>query len=93
MSRHCQHSSTAKTCANFAYLLLASSACHELFNYEASQSYYDEVNILLLHVLYCPRMRFQLLPVKDCLFYCIFNVVNVWYGAQSVMNIFPCTEY
>jgi hypothetical protein len=40
MSRHCQHSSTAKTCAIFAYLLLACSECHELFNHEASQSKY-----------------------------------------------------
>jgi hypothetical protein len=38
MSRHCQHSSTARTCAIFAYLLLACSECHELFNHEASQS-------------------------------------------------------
>jgi hypothetical protein len=28
----------AKTCATFAYLLLACSECHELFNHEASQS-------------------------------------------------------
>jgi hypothetical protein len=38
MSRHCQHSSTARTCAIFAYLLLACSECHELFNHESSQS-------------------------------------------------------
>jgi hypothetical protein len=30
----------AKTCAIFAYLLLACSECHELFNHEASQSNY-----------------------------------------------------
>jgi hypothetical protein len=30
----------AKTCAMFAYLLLACSECHELFNHEASQSNY-----------------------------------------------------
>jgi cytochrome c553 len=30
----------AKTCAIFAYLLLACSECHELFNNEASQSNY-----------------------------------------------------
>jgi hypothetical protein len=40
MSRHCQHSLTARTCAIFAYLLLACSECHELFNHEASQSNY-----------------------------------------------------
>jgi hypothetical protein len=40
MSRHCQHSSTARTCAISAYLLLACSECHELFNHEASQSNY-----------------------------------------------------
>jgi hypothetical protein len=40
MSRHCQHSSTARTCAIFAYLLLACSECNELFNHEASQSNY-----------------------------------------------------
>jgi hypothetical protein len=40
MSRHCQHSSTARTCAIFAYLLLACSKCHEVFTYEASQSNY-----------------------------------------------------
>jgi hypothetical protein len=40
MSRHCQHSSTDRTCAIFAYLLLACSKCHELFNHEASQSNY-----------------------------------------------------
>jgi hypothetical protein len=40
MSRHCQHSSTARTCAIFAYLLLACSKCHELFNLEASQGNY-----------------------------------------------------
>jgi hypothetical protein len=40
MSRHCQHSSKARTCAIFAYLLLARSECHELFNHEASQSNY-----------------------------------------------------
>jgi hypothetical protein len=38
MSRHCQHSSTARTCAIFAYLILACSKCHEVFNHEASQS-------------------------------------------------------
>jgi hypothetical protein len=38
MSRHCQHSSTARTGAIFAYLLWACSECHELFNHEASQS-------------------------------------------------------
>jgi hypothetical protein len=31
------HSSKAKTCAIFAYLLLACSECHEPFNHEASQ--------------------------------------------------------
>jgi hypothetical protein len=41
MSRHCQHRSTARTCAIFAYLLLACSECHELFNHEASQSNYS----------------------------------------------------
>jgi hypothetical protein len=30
----------AKTCAIFAYLILACGECHELFNYEASQSNY-----------------------------------------------------
>jgi hypothetical protein len=40
MSRHYQHSSTARTCAIFAYLLLACSECHELFTHEASQSNY-----------------------------------------------------
>jgi hypothetical protein len=30
----------AKTCAIFAYLLLACSECHEIFNHEASQSNY-----------------------------------------------------
>jgi hypothetical protein len=40
MSQHCQHSSTARTCAIFAYLLLACSECHELFNDEVSQSNY-----------------------------------------------------
>jgi hypothetical protein len=40
MSRHCQHSSTARNCAIFAYLLLACSECLELFNHEASQSNY-----------------------------------------------------
>jgi hypothetical protein len=40
MSRHCQHSLTAKTCAIFAYLLLACSKCHEPFNHAASQSNY-----------------------------------------------------
>jgi hypothetical protein len=35
MSRHCQHSSTAKTCAIFAYFVLACSECREPFNYEA----------------------------------------------------------
>jgi hypothetical protein len=38
MSRHCQHSSTARTCAIFAYLILACSECHEVFNHEASHS-------------------------------------------------------
>jgi hypothetical protein len=38
MSRHCQHSSTARTFAIFACLLLACSECHELFNHEAPQS-------------------------------------------------------
>jgi hypothetical protein len=40
MSRHCQHRSTAKTCAIFAYLLLTCSKCHERFSHEASQSSY-----------------------------------------------------
>jgi hypothetical protein len=40
MSQHCQHSSTARTCAIFAYLLLACSECHELFNHEALQGKY-----------------------------------------------------
>jgi hypothetical protein len=40
MSRHCQHRSTARTCAIFAYLLLACSKCHEIFDHEASQSNY-----------------------------------------------------
>jgi hypothetical protein len=40
MSRHCKHSSTAETCAIFAYLLLACSECHEILNHEASQSNY-----------------------------------------------------
>jgi hypothetical protein len=40
MSRHCQHSSTARTCAIFACFLLACSKCHELFTHEASQSNY-----------------------------------------------------
>jgi hypothetical protein len=40
MSRRCQHILTARTCAIFAYLLLACSECHELFNHEASQSNY-----------------------------------------------------
>jgi hypothetical protein len=40
MSQHCKHSSTAKTCAIFPYLLLACSECHELFNHEASQGNY-----------------------------------------------------
>jgi hypothetical protein len=40
MSRHCKHRSTAKTCASFAYLLLACSECHERFNHGASQSKY-----------------------------------------------------
>jgi hypothetical protein len=30
----------AKTCAIFAYLLLACSECHEIFNHNASQSNY-----------------------------------------------------
>jgi hypothetical protein len=38
MSRHCQPILTARPCAIFAYLLLACSKCHELFNYEASKS-------------------------------------------------------
>jgi hypothetical protein len=37
MSRHCKQSSTAKSCAIFAYLLLACSKCHELLKNEASQ--------------------------------------------------------
>jgi hypothetical protein len=40
MSRHCQHSSTARTCAIVAYLLLACSKRHELLNHEASQRNY-----------------------------------------------------
>jgi hypothetical protein len=40
MRGHCQHSSTAKTCAIFAYLLLECSEYHELLNHEASQSSY-----------------------------------------------------
>jgi hypothetical protein len=40
MSQHCQHSSTARAYAIFAYLLLACSKCHDLFNHEASQSNY-----------------------------------------------------
>jgi hypothetical protein len=40
MSRYCLHISTAKTCAIVAYLLLACSECHALFNHEASQSNY-----------------------------------------------------
>jgi hypothetical protein len=40
MSRYCQHSSTARICAIFAYLLLACSECHEISNHEASQSNY-----------------------------------------------------
>jgi hypothetical protein len=36
MSQHCQHSSRAEPCAIFAYLVLACSECHELFNHEAS---------------------------------------------------------
>jgi hypothetical protein len=40
MSRHCQHSSTAKTFAIFSYLLLACSKYHELFNHGASLSNY-----------------------------------------------------
>jgi hypothetical protein len=34
MSRRCKHSSTAKTCAIFAYLLLACGKCHELCDHE-----------------------------------------------------------
>jgi hypothetical protein len=30
----------AKTCAIFAYLILACSECHKLFNHDASQSNY-----------------------------------------------------
>jgi hypothetical protein len=41
MSRHCKHSSVAKTCAIFAYLILACSECHELFNHELSQTNYN----------------------------------------------------
>jgi hypothetical protein len=40
MNRHCKHSSMAKTCAIFAYLILACSECHDLFNHETSQSMY-----------------------------------------------------
>jgi hypothetical protein len=40
MSRHCQHSSTAKSCAIFAYLLFAGSTCHEPFDHEAYQRNY-----------------------------------------------------
>jgi hypothetical protein len=40
MNRYCQHSSTARTCAIFAYLLLACSKSHERFSHEASQSNY-----------------------------------------------------
>jgi hypothetical protein len=40
MSWHCKHSSTAKTCAIFAYLLCARSECHDLLNHEALQSNY-----------------------------------------------------
>jgi hypothetical protein len=40
MSRHCKHSSTAKTCASIAYLLLACGKRHELLNHEASQRNY-----------------------------------------------------
>jgi hypothetical protein len=40
MSPHCQHSSTARTCAIFASLLLACSEYHELCNHGASQSNY-----------------------------------------------------
>jgi hypothetical protein len=40
MSQHCQHSSTGRTCAIFACLLLACSERHELFNHEASQGNY-----------------------------------------------------
>jgi hypothetical protein len=39
MSGHCQHISTAKTCAAFAYLgLIICSECHKIFNHEAAQS-------------------------------------------------------
>jgi hypothetical protein len=40
MSRHLKRRSMAKTCAIFAYLLLAYGECHEPFNHEASQSNY-----------------------------------------------------
>jgi hypothetical protein len=40
MSRHCKHSSRAKACAIFAYLLLACKECHEPLNHEGSQSNY-----------------------------------------------------
>jgi hypothetical protein len=40
MSRRCKHSSMAKTCAIFAYLILSCSKCHDIFNHEASQSNY-----------------------------------------------------
>jgi hypothetical protein len=40
MSRHCKHSSTANTYAIFAYLLMACSEYHELFNHDASHSNY-----------------------------------------------------
>jgi hypothetical protein len=40
MSRHCMHSSTANTCAIFAYFLLACSEYHELLNHDASHSNY-----------------------------------------------------
>jgi hypothetical protein len=40
MSRHCKYSSTAKTRAIFADLLLAFREYHELCNHEASESNY-----------------------------------------------------
>jgi hypothetical protein len=63
MSRHCQHSSRARTCACFACFLLACSKCHELFDYEASQSNYiaclgaasNKADFLHSHVLMLKR--------------------------------------
>jgi hypothetical protein len=40
VSQHCQHRSTARTCAIFAYLLLACSECNKLFNHDTSQNNY-----------------------------------------------------